>query len=193
MPNGGEGLSSAEEDLSAAEADVAVSSAEEDLSTTEVEIMVSSAEEDLSTAEVDVAASSAEEDLSAAEAEVFSSDTLDNLFLRGGSIVNPGTRGELDRLLRYCRSGGRLNICERMPSSMGERTGTRPAEGTRFGVGLLFALALLPLALIWLSRVVPGWPARSGSVELGTSRVVGKQGERGKAKLSTRQIRLETR
>ena len=59
----------------------------------------------------------------------------------------------------------------------------------------------LGLCLPWLyclwhsccSRVVPGWPARSGSVELGTSRVVGKQGERGEAKLSTRQTRLETR
>jgi hypothetical protein len=42
-------------------------------------------------------------------------------------------------------------------------------------------------------RVVPGWPARLSSVEFGTSRVVGKQGECGEAKLNTRQTRLETR
>ncbi len=43
-------MSSAEEDLSAAEAGKTVSSAEEDLTTAEVEIVVSSAEEDLSAA-----------------------------------------------------------------------------------------------------------------------------------------------
>ncbi len=124
MPSGREGGSSAEEDLSAAEADEAVSSAEEDLSTTEVEIVVSSAEEDLS----------------AAEAKVLYTDTLDILFLRGGSW-SPGTRGELSRL-RYCSEGERLNICERMPSSMGERTGRRPAEDALLGVGSLGAVLL---------------------------------------------------
>jgi hypothetical protein len=69
MPSGGEGVSSAEEDLSAAEAEEAVSSAEEDWTTAEVEMVVSSAEEDLS----------------AAEAGVLSEDTFDFLFLRGGS------------------------------------------------------------------------------------------------------------
>jgi hypothetical protein len=164
MPSGGEDVSSAEEDLSAAEADEAVSSAEEDLSTAEVEIMVSSAEEDLS----------------AAEAGVFSTDTLDFLFLRGGSIVNPGTRGELSRLLRYCSAGSRLNICERMPSSMGERTGRRPAEGALLGVGslgaVLLALALLPLALIGLFGLFPaGQRGRvqwnSGRSELSVNKV----------------------
>ncbi len=153
---------------------------------------MSSAEEDLTTAEVEMVVSSAEGDLSAAEAEVFSNDTLAFLFLGGGS-ASPSRRGELDRLLRYCREVGRLNICERMPSSMGERAGTRPAEGARLGVGLLVALALLPVGLIWFFGFVPGWPARSGSVELGTFGVVGKQGERGEAMLSSRQTRLETR
>ncbi len=96
-----------------------MSSAEENLSAAEAEMGASSAEEDLSAAEAEVGASSAEEDLSAAEAEVFSSDTLDFLFLGEGS-ASPGTRGELDRLLWYCSEVGRLNICERMPSSMGE-------------------------------------------------------------------------
>jgi hypothetical protein len=43
------------------------------------------------------------------------------------------------------------------------------------------AVAFLPLGLIRLFGFVTGWPARSGSFELGMSRVVGKQGE---AKLS---------
>ena len=47
----------------------------------------------------------------------------------------------------------------------------------------LVAVAFLSFGLIGFRRVVPGWPARSGSViELGTSRVVGKQGGRGEAK-----------
>jgi hypothetical protein len=37
------------------------------------------------------------------------------------------------------------------------------------------------LSGFWLFGSIPGWPARSGSFELGTSRVVGKQGERGEA------------
>jgi hypothetical protein len=41
-------------------------------------------------------------------------------------------------------------------------------------------------------RVRSGWPARSGSFELGTSRVVGKQGERGKTKGSAGHTRLRT-
>ncbi len=49
----------------------------------------------------------------------------------------------------------------------------------------LVVVAFLPLGLIGFRRVVPSWLARSGSViELGTSRVVGKQGERGEAKRS---------
>jgi hypothetical protein len=32
-------------------------------------------------------------------------------------------------------------------------------------------------------RVVPGWPAQSGSFEIRTSRFVGKQGERDEAKV----------
>ncbi len=155
MPSGREGVSSVEEDLSAAEAGKTVSSAEEDLTTAEVEIVVSS------------------EDLFAAEAEVLSEDTLDILFLRGGSW-SPGTRGELSRL-RYCSAGERLNICERMPSSMGEREGRRPAEGTLLGVFLL-ALVLLPLALIWFFGMYPaGQRGRvqwnSGRPELSVNKV----------------------
>jgi hypothetical protein len=41
-----------------------------------------------------------------------------------------------------------------------------------------------------VGRVVPGWPVRSGSLELETSRVVDKQSERGEAKLSQGQGRL---
>ena len=101
--------------------------------------------------------SSAEEDLSAAEAGVSSADTLAFLFLGGGSL-SPDRRGELDRL-RCDRAGERLNICERMPSSRGERAGRRPAEGARLGVGslgaYLLALVLLPLALIWFFGLFP--------------------------------------
>ncbi len=67
---------------------------------------------------------------------------------------------------------------------------------TNHRMGDMYYNSLPWLCCLWHSSVVsgvPGWPARSGSVELGTSRVVGKQGERGEAKLSTRQIRLETR
>ena len=56
-----------------------------------------------------------------------------------------------------------------------------------------FRAFLPPLGLICFRRVVPGWQARSGSIELGTSRVVGKQGERGEAKVSSGQTRLRTR
>jgi hypothetical protein len=154
------GVSSAEEDLTAAEAGKAVSSAEEDLTTAEVEMVVPSAEEDLS----------------AAEAGVLSKDSLDFLFLRGGSW-SPGTRGELSRL-RYCSAGERLNIC---------------ALGGRIFGGSFACLGFVAFGTHLVLRDVPGWPERSGSVELGTSRVVGKQGERGEGKLSTRQTRLETR
>ncbi len=135
---------------------------------------VPSTEEDLSAAEAEIAVSSAEEDMSAAEAEVFSNDTLDILFLGGGS-GSPGRREELDRL-RYCREYGRLNICERMPSSMGERARTRPAEGARLGVESLLALALLSLALIWLFGLFPaGQRGRvqwnSGRPELSVNKV----------------------
>ena len=147
------GMSSAEEDLSAAEAETEVSSAEEDLS-------------------------SAEEDLSAAEADGSSKETFAFLFLGGGSI-SPGRRGELERL-RCDRAGERLNICERIPSSIGERIGRRPAEGARLGVGSLgaslLALALLPLALIWLFGLFPaGQRGRvqwnSGRPELSVNKV----------------------
>ena len=82
---------------------------------------------------------------------------------------------------------------------MGERTGSRKAAsrggtlGGRIFRGILVCLGFVAFGTHLVIRVVPGWPARSGSVELGTSRVVGKQGERGEAKLSTRQTRLETR
>ncbi len=115
------------------------------------------AEEDLFAAEANVEVSSAEEDLSAAEAGVSSTDTLAFLFL-GGGFLSPGRRGEMDRL-RYDRAGDRLNICERMPSSRGERAGRRPAEGARLGVGslgaYLLALTLLPLTLIWIFGLFP--------------------------------------
>jgi hypothetical protein len=42
----------------------------------------------------------------------------------------------------------------------------------------LGAVAFLPFGLITIIGSRSGWPARSGSFELGTSRVVGKQGER---------------
>ena len=67
-----------------------------------------------------------------------------------------------------------------MPSSMGERTGRRPAEGARLGVGslgaVLLALALLPLALIWLFGLFPaGQRGRvqwnSGRPELSVNKV----------------------
>ena len=51
------------------------------------------------------------------------------------------------------------------------RTGERSFEA-------LGAVAFLPFGLITLIGSRSGWPARSGSFELGTSRVVGKQGER---------------
>jgi hypothetical protein len=51
---------------------------------------------------------------------------------------------------------------------------------------------LPPFGLITLFGSIPGWPARSGSFELGTSRVVDKEGERGEAKVSSSQIRLRT-
>ncbi len=102
-------------------------------------------------------------------------------------------RGELERL-RCDRAGERLNICERIPSSRGEQAGGRLAEGARLGVGSLGAslpaLALLPLALIWFFGLFPA--GQRGRVQW-NSRLVGKQGERGEAKLSTRQTRLETR
>ncbi len=70
MPRAGVGVSSAEEDLFAAEANVTVSSAEKDLLA----------------AEASVTMSSAEEDLLAAEASVSSRDTFAFLFLGGGSL-----------------------------------------------------------------------------------------------------------
>jgi hypothetical protein len=81
-----------------------------------------------------------------------------------------------------------------MPSSMGERTG----RGVRLEVKgeasfeAFGAVAFLPLGLIWLFGFVPGWPMRSVSFELGTSRVVGKQGERSEATVSSEQTRLRT-
>jgi hypothetical protein len=70
---------------------------------------------------------------------------------------------------------------------MGERAGMGVRLVARGGGSLvaLVAVAFLSFELIGFRRVFPGWPARSGSVvELGTSRVVGKQGERGEAKRS---------
>ncbi len=55
-----------------------------------------------------------------------------------------------------------------------------------------FKAFLPPFGLIRLIGSIPGWPARSVSFELGTSRVVGKQGERGEAKIRSRQTRLGT-
>ncbi len=66
------------------------------------------------------------------------------------------------------------------------------ALGGRIFRGFFVCLGFVAFGTHLLIRIVPDWPTRSGSVELGTSRVVGKQGERGEAKLSTRQIRLET-
>jgi hypothetical protein len=56
------------------------------------------------------------------------------------------------------------------------------------------AAAFLPLALIWFVGLFPA--GQRGRVRLnsgGTSRVVGKQGERGEAKVSSGQTRLRTR
>ncbi len=172
-------MSSEEVDLFAAEANIEVSSAEEDLFAAEANIEVSSAEEDLLAAEASVEMSSAEEDLLAAEASVSSRDTFAFLFL-GEGFLSLGRRGELDRL-RCDREGDRLNICEGMPSSREERAGRRPAEGAlggRIFGGIFACLGFVAFGTYLALRVVPGWPARSGSVELGTSRVVGKQGER---------------
>jgi hypothetical protein len=75
-----------------------------------------------------------------------------------------------------------LNICERIPSSMGERTGRGDWRLVPVGEGLsrpshsfwIFGCrGLLAFGTHRVVRVVPGRPARSGSVELGTSRVVG--------------------
>ncbi len=71
--------------------------------------------------------------------------------------------------------------------------GRRRALGGRIFGGIFVCLGFVAFGTHLVLRAVPGRPARSGSVELGTSRVVGKQGERGEAKLSTRQTRLETR
>ncbi len=106
--------------------------------------------------------SSAEADLSPAEVDVSSTDTLGFLLLGGGS-TNPGKRGELSRdeleRLHCDRAGERLNICERMPSSRGERTGRRSADDALLGFGSLRAslpaLALMPLALIWFFGLFP--------------------------------------
>jgi hypothetical protein len=72
----------------------------------------------------------------------------------------------------------------------GAGIGVRLNTGGEGSLVALVAVAFLSFGLIGLRRVVPGWPARSGSIELGTSRVVGKQGERGEAKISSRQTRL---
>ena len=141
--------------------------------------------------------SSTEEDLSAAEADVSSTDALAFLFLGGGS-ESPGRRGELDRL-RSSQRQSRREVENLRTHAIIKRGASREAAGRRralggwiFG-GIFACLGFVAFGTHLVLRVVPGWPARSGSVELGTSRVVGKQGERGEAKLSTRQTRLETR
>ncbi len=68
--------------------------------------------------------------------------------------------------------------------------GVRLAARGEGSYGAFVAVAFLPLALIELFGGVPGWPARSSSLELGTSRVVGKQGERGEVKICSGQTRL---
>ncbi len=155
-----------------------MSSAEEDLFAAEASIEVSSVEEDLFATEARVEVSSAEDDLFATEASVPSTDTFVFLFLGEGSL-SPGRRGELDRL-RCDRAGDRLSICERIPSSRGERAGRRPAEGARLGVGSLgaslLALALLPLALIWFFELFPAGQCgrvqwNSGRPELSVNKV----------------------
>ncbi len=83
----------------------------------------------------------------------------------------------------FRRGADRLNIWLLAPSSMGERVGR--CKGSTTGdvlkVFAAFRVFLPPFGLIGLFGSIPGWPARSGSFELGTSRVVGKQGERGAA------------
>jgi hypothetical protein len=132
---------------------------------------VSSTEEDLSAAEAEIGVSSAEEDLSAAEADVFSTNTLAFLFL-GGESVSPGRREELDRL-RCDRAGERLNILrthaiiKRVANR--KAAGRRRALGVRIFGGFFVCLGFVAFGTHLVLRVVPGWPARSGSVELETS------------------------
>ncbi len=60
-----------------------------------------------------------------------------------------------------------------------ERTGVLPVVKTgERSFEALLAGAFLSFGLITLIGLRSGWPARSGSFELGTSLVVGKQGER---------------
>ena len=74
-------------------------------------------------------------------------------------------------------AGDRFSICDRKPSSMGDLAGILLSTGDEAGPFVLGAAAFLPFWLITLIGSRSGWPARSGSFELGTSRVVGKQGE----------------
>ncbi len=106
--------------------------------------------------------------------------SLTLLFL-GVCSGRPGLRGSPPDLLR--RGADRLNIWLLAPSSRGERVGRcwGSTTGEVLRVFAAFRAFLSPLGLIWFRRVVPGWPARSGLFELGTSRIVGKQGERGDA------------
>ena len=77
------------------------------------------------------------------------------------------------------RSDDRLNIWDLAPSSIGERRGVLPVVRTgERSFEALLAGAFLSFGLITLIGSRSGLPARSGSFELGTSRVVGKQGER---------------
>ncbi len=93
----------------------------------------------------------------------------------------PSSMGKLDLLQREKE---RRNSWDRVPSSMGERTGIRWSLRCR---------GFLAFGTHLGCRVAPGWPVRSVSFELETSWVVGKQGERGEAKVSSGQTRLRTR
>ncbi len=108
-------------------------------------------------------------------------DSLAFLFL-GVRSGRPARRGEPD-LLRWEE---RVTSWVLVPSSMGERAGIGMRLVARGGGPLvaLVAVAFLSFGLISFRRVVPGWPVRSGLVELVTFRVVSKQGERGEAKRS---------
>ena len=74
----------------------------------------------------------------------------------------PARRGEPDLLLWE----ERVTSWVLEPSSMGEGAGigVRLNTGGEGSLVALVAVAFLSFGLIGLRRVVPGWPARSGSV-----------------------------
>ena len=75
-------------------------------------------------------------------------------------------------------AGDRFSICDLMPSSMGDRTGTLFSTGDKEGPFVLGAAAFLPLALITLLGTfrlasAVGFVWNSGRPELSVNKVSG--------------------